>query len=240
MYRRRSSVAVILLQLGLLLNASALAYSASPMSSAWATYKVALVKRPILTKSLTAAVIASASDALTQRYIEPRLPASADTTPTKKGTTSSSSKGGLATTVPFRHNWWRTCRVFLTGLLYTGPIAHSKFNFQATYVKVSNPLGKLACNTALDMCVFSPPVLAGYFVVMSVLAGQGWDSIQSKLKTKWPKAVRAAWTVWPLANIFNYTLVPLPYRVLYNNMVAFWWTGYLTLVNHQKRQQQKL
>jgi len=128
--------------------------------------------------------------------------------------------------------------------LYTGPVAHHKFNFQAKYVKVSNPLGKLACNTALDMCIFSPPVLAGYFVVMSVLAGQGWDSIQMKLQTKWRKALMAAWSFWPLANIFNYTMVPLQYRVLYHNVVALLWTGYLTFVNHQKlgkkQKQQKL
>lgn len=111
---RRTSVAVVVLQLGLL-NVSS-AYS-TMLANAWAAYKVALVKRPILTKSVTAAVIASASDAMTQR-IEPKLPAaSADTKKARQLTTTDNLSNKGSAVVPFRHNWSRTFTVFMTGLV---------------------------------------------------------------------------------------------------------------------------
>lgn len=41
----------------------------------------------------------------------------------------------------------------------------------------------------------------------------------------------ASWHFWPLANVFNFTFVALPYRVLFNNCLALGWNGYLSHIN---------
>jgi hypothetical protein len=44
----------------------------------------------------------------------------------------------------------------------------------------------------------------------------------------------SAWRFWPLANSVNFWFVPLQFRVLYMNVLALLWSGYLTYVNSQK------
>lgn len=38
--------------------------------------------------------------------------------------------------------------------------------------------------------------------------------------------------VWTVAQVVNFQVVPLEYRVLFGNMVALWWNIYLSLASH--------
>jgi len=41
------------------------------------------------------------------------------------------------------------------------------------------------------------------------------------------------WRFWPLANIINFSMIPLEYRVLYVNCMSMLWNGYLSHANYQ-------
>jgi protein Mpv17 len=47
--------------------------------------------------------------------------------------------------------------------------------------------------------------------------------------------VLGAWKFWPAANIINFGMIPLEYRVLYSNVLSVFWTGYLTIVNENSK-----
>lgn len=134
-------------------------------------------------------------------------------------------------------NWQRTLHVGLTGFTFSGPISHAWYGLLEGIVGslgLASFYSSLATKMLLDAAIFSPVAVAGYFVWRSVLDG---SDIRWKLEHKWIPAVQASWSFWPLANVFNFGLVPLPYRVLYNNCLSLAWNAYLSNVNQTRLEQ---
>ena len=93
----------------------------------------------------------------------------------------------------------------------------------------------MAWQLALDALLFSPVAIGGYFVWRTVLENSNvLDTIAWKLQFKWLPALQASWSFWPLANVVNFGLVPLPFRVLYNNSLSLFWNAYLTNLNGRR------
>ena len=86
----------------------------------------------------------------------------------------------------------------------------------------------------LDAIIFSPVTVSGYFAIRSILEGSGWKGIVDKLNTRLFAVVLGAWKFWPAANVINFGVVPLEYRVLYMNVLSVFWSGYLTFMNSKK------
>jgi len=49
----------------------------------------------------------------------------------------------------------------------------------------------------------------------------------------WPVMIKQ-WQVWPAAQIINFFVLPMNYRVLMANGVGFFWVIYLTYISHKK------
>lgn len=187
----------------------------APLEVGWAAYKKLLVEKPLLTKSTTSAIIMGVSDAMTQR-LEHRF---------------------LGIEKKFDHDWRRTWYAFSTGFCWSGPSAHTWYQQLENicgYFPVSGPIQGLVLRLVLDALIFSPITIAGFFTANSLIQGKSLAVIQEKLSTKWKNAVYAAWSFWPVVNIVNFSMIPLSFRVLYSNIMALIWTGYLSYVNNQK------
>ena len=62
---------------------------------------------------------------------------------------------------------------------------------------------------------------------MPILQGHP-ENVQSSIKTNlWP-TLKMSWRVWPIAQLINFAFVPLHFRVLFGNVVRFFWTIYLS------------
>jgi protein Mpv17 len=209
----------------LLSSATTSVASLAPPLQAWQAYKVMLVQQPIITKAVTSAVIMSISDGITQR-IERHF---TDDAPEEEKKS-------------IQHNWNRTWITAKTGLLWSGVSAHVWYaNLEriCSLIPVEGPIAGLALRLFLDALIFSPITITGFFIV-NTLVQHGIGSvpmIQEKLETKWKKTLFAAWSFWPIVNIVNFSMVPLSYRVLYSNVMALLWTGYLSFVNNQRKSQ---
>jgi pimeloyl-ACP methyl ester carboxylesterase len=59
------------------------------------------------------------------------------------------------------------------------------------------------------------------------------QTIWKKTKTDFTRVLFAGATIWPPAQVINFFFVPLPYRVLFMNMVGFGWSTYTSLVASQ-------
>ena len=84
----------------------------------------------------------------------------------------------------------------------------------------------------LDAFIFSPVAVAGYFTWRTVLEGGGPNDVMSKLQSKFIGTLFASLKFWPCVNIINFAFVPVEYRVLYNNMLSLFWSGYLSYINN--------
>jgi len=152
----------------------------------------------------------------------------------------------------------RTLQVGLTGLTFAGPISHAWYGIlESTVARFSlmltaAPTGAslVLLKLVLDALVFSPVAVAGYFVWRTLLEHAPQmlrlstqkhttsilDQLQWKLEHKWWPALQASWSFWPFANVINFGLVALPYRVLYNNCLSVGWNAYLSSFNQRRLQ----
>lgn len=210
----------------------------------WRWYKKMLENNPLVTKAITAGILMGTSDVLSQSFEqatdvlkrEQRMQG-AHTSPL----VVSSPTEFIATFEEFvaRYNWNRSMHVAITGLTFTGPLTHTWYNILEGIVARSIPripilavgvVPQLAYKMFLDAFLYSPVAIGGYFVWRTELEGGSAD-IWEKLQVVYPQALVASWSFWPAANIINFTLIPLPFRVLYNNMLSLFWNAYLSTVN---------
>lgn len=215
----------------------------------WELYKGALASHPLLTKSTTAGLIMSASDVLCQT-LEVQSHSSltnlfGSTVNLQNGCPSfvDCPKTVTADDTLLNYNVQRTLHVGVTGLCWAGPISHGWYKLLESMVRMRHPLLGWSVRMLLDAVLFSPVAIAGYFGTRTVLelfpsnVSKLYDTLALTFQHKFVKALQASWSFWPLANAFNFALVPVPFRVLYNNALSVFWNTYLTHLNSTRLEQ---
>lgn len=221
-----------------LLLPMALAISPS-LSFAWTIYRKSLVEHPLLTKAVTSSVLMTFSDAVVQ-HLESRCSfQEKSASPAVKLVNDNLTEKGRKRT--FHHSFLRSRQSLLTGLIWSGPIAHYWYEFLEKLVNnpivpvPTIPVVRLATRIILDAILFSPFTLAGFFTISTLAIGGTWFDIRYKLEVKWYRALVAAWSFWPIVNVVNFSLVPLMFRVLFANFMSLLWTGYLSYENNRMK-----
>ncbi len=91
--------------------------------------------------------------------------------------------------------------------------------------------GWVACKRMiLDQVCTSPVFTTGLFVSRGLVAGQGPGEIWKKMKEQFLNVMLTGAIVWPAAQFLNFLLVPLPYRVLFNNCVGLCWSTFTSVL----------
>ena len=211
----------------------------------WRAYRGLLTSHPLFTKSTTSAALMSTADACCQTYERETAAALID-----NNGTGCNMQDGCPTYVSYTsadhveanrqmllHDWTRTCHVAVTGLLFAGPISHAWYGLLEKVVRVQHQTLAVALKLALDAAIFSPIAVAGYFSMRTFLEGGGVDGIVRKLRLKWLSALQASWSFWPAANVINFSIVPVPLRVLYNNVLSLGWNAFLSRLNAERLEQ---
>ncbi|KAF1810605.1 hypothetical protein P152DRAFT_90383 [Eremomyces bilateralis CBS 781.70] len=195
-------------------------------------YQAKLAARPILTQSITTAVLFAAGDTLAQQAVEKR---------------------GLN-----KHDFSRTGRMAGYGGAVFGPAATfwyrllSRVNLQRPALVPPQPTGTrpptdpisiplpppaparhfptILARVALDQAVFAPTNMAVFLSSMAYLEG---GSAREKLRKTWWTGMKKNFLVWPGVQVVNFGWVPLEHRVLVVNVVALGWNCYLSYINSQ-------
>ncbi|KAI0203531.1 hypothetical protein F4808DRAFT_457804 [Astrocystis sublimbata] len=165
-------------------------------------YQRSLTTRPLLTQSLTTAVLFAVGDITAQQVVE------------KKGWQ--------------KHELARTGRMFAYGGAVFGPAATTWFKILSQKVVLRNKNAEILARVACDQLIFAPTFIGIFLSTMAVLEG---GSPKEKLdKSYWP-ALSTNWMVWPFVQMANFKFVPLHHRVLAVNVVSIGWNCYLSMVN---------
>ncbi|KZF24234.1 hypothetical protein L228DRAFT_228204 [Xylona heveae TC161] len=165
-------------------------------------YQAKLAARPLLTQSITTAVLFGTGDALAQQAVE---------------------KVGVD-----KHNFARTGRMALYGGAVFGPAATTWFKFLQNKVVLQNKTAQVAARVGLDQLAFTPLNLGFFLTSMSLMEG---TDPKKKINDTYTKALTTNWMVWPWVQMANFTVVPLEHRVLVVNIVALGWNCYLSYIN---------
>ncbi|XP_040208061.1 peroxisomal membrane protein 2 [Rana temporaria] len=169
------------------------------------TYLQLLHSRPVLTKAITSGILSALGNLLSQN-IEQR----------RKSKSSAKNVDPVA-----------LLRFAAFGLFFTGPLSHYFYLFLEQVIPSSTPMAGLR-RLLLERLIIAPAFLFLFFTVMNFLEGKGLNSLNNKLKDSYWSALKMNWKVWTPFQFINMNYIPVQFRVLFANMVAFFWYTYLS------------
>ncbi|KAG7005737.1 hypothetical protein G7Y79_00018g045440 [Physcia stellaris] len=165
-----------------------------------------LATRPLLTQSVTTAVLFATGDVMCQQGVE------------RKGL----DKQDLS----------RTGRMALYGGAVFGPGATLWYKFLQRRIVLKSENATIAARVLVDQSVFASTNLFLFLSSMAVMEG---SDPKEKLNNSYWNALQKNWMVWPAVQAINFKLVPLEHRVLVVNIVSLGWNCYLSYINSQKK-----
>ncbi|KDR73317.1 hypothetical protein GALMADRAFT_251935 [Galerina marginata CBS 339.88] len=172
------------------------------MASLLRSYNAALLRRPMFTQCITAAVLFGAGDVVAQQGVE--------------------GKGK-------DHDWARTARLTFYGGALFGP-AMTKWYQLLNRIKFPSPTKALVYRVWLDQALLTPVAVAFFYSSMSVLEGKPQDAIH-RVKAAYVPTLIRNWGVYIPTQIINFSLVPPHLRFVVVSVVSLFWNTYLSASN---------
>lgn len=132
-----------------------------------------------------------------------------------------------------QENKWNCIRTFhmASAGLSTGVLSH----YWYILVDVFIPGSSLKCvikKVLYDQIFFSPVNLFVYFGTVAVLENS-LQHLKAELIEKGTKIYTVEWFIWPPAQFFNFYVLPLRYRVFFDNFVSFGFDIYSPYVKYK-------
>ncbi|CEL98403.1 unnamed protein product [Vitrella brassicaformis CCMP3155] len=188
------------------------------LTDLWGGYLSSLDAQPLLTKCLTSGVILPAADIAAQ-LIE------------KRGDPSA----------PRGIDFTRTSRWLAAGFLLHAPWNHYWYNFlDARVPPPTEPLSGINfLRLALDQFLQAPVFTALFFAVLQLLEGANTQGVRDKLSRDWWSTMKTNWVVWLPASFINLAFVPTALKLLYVNVVFYFWSIFLSIVANRDVEPQK-
>jgi protein Mpv17 len=193
------------------------------LARAASAYGAALVARPVVTKSATAAVIAAAGDLTCQALLRAAAPPRSPPPLGAVVVVAADTDEGEPPTAP--HSRWdaaRTARMTLWALAVT-PLVHKWFGWLGRAFP-SSPLQRMLA----DQLLFTPINIVAFLFTMGVAETGCVGGGMQKLHAVLPDVLRTSYTVWPAATWLTFRFVPPPLQLLAVNCVGFVWAIFLS------------
>ena len=153
-----------------------------------ASYNASLTKRPIATKTLTAATIAAAGDLACQYLTHDR--------PSEE----------------LHVDWKRTGRMVLFNLGVTPLVHYWYLGLTARFPH--SPVRRVVA----DQLLWAPAGLAAFLITNSALETGSFAAVPAALDRNFVPVLQANYAVWPLIQLLNFSYVPGAYQVLVVNV----------------------
>ena len=173
-------------------------------------YSKLLHQRPVLTKSLTSALIAGIGDLISQLI--------------------NSGSGSCYK--------WRSTFAFTTfGLIFNGPLTH---HFYVLLDQLLPPgvtkSGKYSAikRVLFDRLILAPPYLLLCFYMLSILEGRSSAEACQKIQGSYWTLLKMNWKIWTVFQYININYVEPEYRVLFTNVLSLVWTIYVATFRHKQ------
>ncbi|CAH1450453.1 unnamed protein product [Lactuca virosa] len=182
-------------------NTQSVSRFSSISKSAFIGWYLGLIKtRPILTKSITSALIYTASDLSSQTITR----------------SSSESYDGI-----------RTFRMAGYGMIVLGPALHYWFNF-VSRIFPNRDLISTFKKMFLGQAIFGPVMTVVFFSVNAGIQGENGREIVARLKRDLIPTMINGVMYWPVCDFITFRFVPVHLQPLVSNSFAYIWTCYMT------------
>ncbi|SCW02565.1 LAFE_0F09252g1_1 [Lachancea fermentati] len=95
----------------------------------------------------------------------------------------------------------------------------------------NNHWSNLILRVGTDQLFFAPSVIPFYFGTITLMEGKSLEDAKVKIQQNWWNILLTNWAVWPLFQVFNFSIVPVQHRLLAVNFVAIFWNTFLSSRN---------
>lgn len=82
----------------------------------------------------------------------------------------------------------------------------------------------------VDQLIASPVVISLFFMTLGVMRKESLHETMTEIREKFLRLYKAEWLVWPTAQVINFWILPLKYRVLYDNTISLGYDVYTSMV----------
>jgi len=166
-------------------------------------YQAKLRTAPLLTQSVTTAVLFATGDTLAQQAVEKR---------------------GVE-----QHDPMRTARMAAYGGAIFGPAATKWYGLLTKHINIrSSHTATICARVAADQFIFAPVNMGVFLTSMAYLEGA---SVRQRLTDAYLPGYQKNLMVWPWVQFANFKYVPADFRVLVVNFVSLGWNCYLSYLN---------
>ncbi|CAJ1966448.1 unnamed protein product [Cylindrotheca closterium] len=181
----------------------------------WEAYYGALLTYPLLVKSLTAFVLLGFADVIAQCFERIR-----------DSHNNSSAEEAF--------NLYRVARFGFFGLA-GAPWTHYYYGWLDTVLPpTQNPwTWTTAIKVVIDQFLQAPALLAVMIMGMALMEGRGISGVTVDMENQYVEALIKNWELWIPATVVNIAFVKPDLRVLYDNLVFFFWTIFLSMLLNQ-------
>ncbi|KAF7319798.1 hypothetical protein MKEN_00762400 [Mycena kentingensis (nom. inval.)] len=173
------------------------------MASFLRGYNALLLRRPMLTQCLTAAVLFGTGDVIAQQAVERR---------------------GVE-----NHDIARTARLTFYGGAMFGPAMTQWYKF-LNRIQFKSPTKGVVYRVWLDQCVLTPGAVMAFFASMALLEGKPKEVVP-RIGAGYIPTLLRNWTVFVPTQIINFWLVPPHLRFVVVSIVSLFWNTYLSVAN---------
>ncbi|KAK1395124.1 hypothetical protein POM88_014180 [Heracleum sosnowskyi] len=156
--------------------------------------------RPILTKSITSALIYTVADFSSQKIVSP-----------------SSEPYDVV----------RTLRMAGYGMLILGPSLHFWFNFVSKALP-KRDLFTTMTKIVMGQTLYGPLMTVVFFSVNASLQGENGEEIVARLKRDLVPTMISGVMYWPLCDFVTFKFIPVQLQPLVSNSFSYLWTVYMT------------
>uniref|UniRef100_A0A8R1XWF8 Mitochondrial inner membrane protein Mpv17 n=1 Tax=Onchocerca volvulus TaxID=6282 RepID=A0A8R1XWF8_ONCVO len=175
-------------------------------------YERALAKYPFLTQTSSAGVLAAIADVLTQSFVEK-----------------------CWQNVGF--NPARTIRFSSIILFWVAPITYRWF-LLLEKLKGETKLLPLK-RMIIDQSLVAPLLTFSFITNLRMLEGNSSYEALEKAKKDIVPVMKTNYQIWPLAQLINFYLLPLRYRLIFVQFVGLFWNMYLSYVTQIEKKKKK-
>ena len=193
------------------------------LEDVWSSYLSALESDPLLVKSITAGVILGAAD-LSGKAIQQSLVSAKDDSGDGGG---GGSKGGGAGEVDIA----RFVRFAFFGFILQAPWNHYYYQLlDGALPPTPDPFTPTTgIKVFIDQFIQAPIFTILIFVFLGLLEGKTVDDVKKQLDEDYVDTMFANWKLWVPATAVNIAFCPPILRVLFLNVVFFFWSIFLSL-----------
>ena len=196
----------------------------STFKSMWGKYAEALETKPVLTKAITAGLIALFGDMLAQLF-EYKL------------NLRRLSEEERAKAPPLRLEILRCVAVAIEGIAITGPGLHYLYSTLENWCPAQNGALAALTHVAVDEFIFDPMFVLGFFFLCGLLEGKKLkEDIVPQIQREYWSALKGGWGVSLLflpLEFATFRCLPLRLRVLVVNLTDVVWTAVVSYFNHK-------